>query len=109
MTDNPTGPISVIAVITAQPDAAEEVFEALKGLGEATHTEEGCLVYSVARVVGDPAKFTTIEKWTSLEALDGHMKSPHMAALGDVMKKLAEPPLILPATPAAVGDPSKAF
>jgi quinol monooxygenase YgiN len=109
MTDNPTGPLSVVAVITAQPDAAEEVFAALKGLGEATHTEEGCLVYSVARVVGDPAKFITIEKWTSQEALDGHLNSPHMAGMADAMKKLAEAPIILPGFPVELGDPAKAF
>jgi quinol monooxygenase YgiN len=99
--------ITVVAIITATPESAADVEKALSTLVEATHTEEGCLTYSLQRAVDDPTKFVTVEKWASKEALDGHFVSPHMAAVGQAMGQLAEPPTIVICNPIPLGDPAK--
>ena len=100
--------ISTVAVITAKPGSADGVGKALRELATATHTEDGCLHYSVHQGVQEPDVFVTIEKWRSQEDLDGHMASPHLqaalAAAGDLM---AEPPRIIPARSLGVGADGK--
>ena len=99
--------ITVVAVITATPESAAEVEEALRTLVAATHGEEGCLTYSLQRAADNPAKFVTVEKWASKEALDGHFTSPHMAAAGAAMQRLAEPPVVVVGETVPLGDPAK--
>ncbi|MEO6886250.1 MAG: putative quinol monooxygenase [Jatrophihabitantaceae bacterium] len=100
--------ISTVAIITAKPGSAEQVEQALQTLAEGTHAEEGCLHYSLHRGLQDPNVFVTIEKWRSQEDLDTHAKSAHIAAAFATMgEHLAGRPTIVPATPLAVGDPTK--
>ncbi len=45
-----------------------------------THKEEGCHAYSFAQDAADPGSIRLFEIWENQEALDAHMKTPHMAA-----------------------------
>ena len=47
----------------------------------ATRAEPGCGAYSYAVDVLDPNLLHVAEEWSSEEAIDLHMQSPHMAAL----------------------------
>jgi quinol monooxygenase YgiN len=73
-----------------------------------THAEEGCDLFAVHRVAGDPDRFVLIERWASREALDEHLASPHLAAFrargADIW---AEPPEITLAEALPLGEAEK--
>ncbi len=100
--------ISTVAIIKAKPENADDIAAGLIALATATHAEPGCILYSLQRGVEDPNTFVTIEKWESMEALQGHMHSPHMAEAMKVLGgALAESPIIVPGTALPAGDPAK--
>ena len=47
----------------------------------ATRGEAGCAAYAYSVDVADPNLLHVAEEWSSEEAIDAHMQSPHMAAL----------------------------
>jgi quinol monooxygenase YgiN len=48
---------------------------------EATRAEPGCVAYSYSVDVLDPNLLHVAEEWSSEDAIDAHMRSPHMGAL----------------------------
>lgn len=109
---NPTSstaqPLHVSAVITGVPGSGDRLEEMLQELAAGTHAEDGCLLYSLQRGIENPDQFVTVEKWTSKEALDGHLISPHVqAALAGAGEILAGPPMIIPTLPVEAGDAAK--
>lgn len=100
--------VNVVAVITGKPGTGDTLEPMLQALAEGTHTESGCLLYALHRGVENHDQFTTVEKWTSPETLQGHLDTDHVkAALGAAGEYLAEAPLIIPTQPVAAGDPAK--
>ncbi len=84
--------IDVVAHLHAAPGHEAIVREALESFVAPTRQEEGCLRYDLFQDISDPLKFTFIEEWTSLEALDKHSKSAHIAAGRAKMEgKLSQP------------------
>ncbi len=76
--DNP--PLTVFAEFRAAPGKEKELAAILKGLIEPTRKEQGCLQYDL-RVDNDaPGHLYFYENWTSLELLQAHLASPHLAA-----------------------------
>jgi quinol monooxygenase YgiN len=47
----------------------------------ATRAEPGCAAYAYSVDVVDPNLLHVVEEWSSEEAIEAHMQSPHMAAL----------------------------
>ncbi len=81
--------ITVVAKVTARPDAVEQVKgELLKMVGP-TRQEAGCLEYRLHQDTQDPALFLFYESWADMAALERHMASPHyrryVAAVGDLL------------------------
>lgn len=72
--------LNVVATIPVKPEHAEALRGALTQLGEATRQESGCLAYDLFESAAAPGVFVTIERWTDQDALDAHMKTPHVAA-----------------------------
>ena len=100
--------ISTIAIITAKPGSGPDVEQALRQLAAASHAEPGCLLYSLQQGMRDPDVFVTVEKWDSLDSLEAHLASDHLAeALELTRHLLATEPQIIPAQPLAVGEPAK--
>lgn len=58
-----------------------------------THAEQGCLKYALNQSVEDKHVFVMIEKWTSQEALDQHLKAPHIQELFKKLPDLLERPM----------------
>lgn len=101
-------PLHVSAVITGVPGSGDRLQEMLVELTAGTHAEAGCLLYSLQRAVGNPDQFVTVEKWTTQQALDEHLTSPHVqAALAGAGEILAGPPMIIATRPVAGGDAAK--
>ena len=89
--------IHVVAIITAKPGRRAAVLEAFHANVPAVREEAGCVEYGPtvdAEGAGDVQTpfgadaFVVIEKWESLEALDAHARSPHMAAYGAKVKDM---------------------
>lgn len=51
----------------------------------ATNAEDGCLLYSFSRDVGDPDRMVISERWRDQAAIDTHFASPHMATFNAVI------------------------
>jgi quinol monooxygenase YgiN len=89
--------VHVLAIITAKPGRRAEVLEAFKANVPNVHAEEGCIEY-VATVDAEGAgssqtrlgadSFVVVEKWASLDALEAHATSPHMAAYAAKTREL---------------------
>lgn len=103
-----TQPLHVSAVITGAPGNGDQLETLLVELATSTHAEAGCLLYSLQRAVDNPDQFVTVEKWTSRQALDEHLASPHVqAALAGAGDILASPPMIIATVPVDAGDAAK--
>jgi len=71
--------IVVIAHVRAK-SGHEVPFEGvLRALVPPTRAEAGCIQYDLHQSSEDPCAFAFYERWASPEALDEHMKTPHIA------------------------------
>lgn len=72
--------LHVVATIPVKAEHVEAMRGPLTQLAEATRQESGCLTYDLYESAAAPGVFVTVERWTGQDALDAHMKSPHVAA-----------------------------
>jgi quinol monooxygenase YgiN len=72
--------ITVVASLQAKPGREAELKHLLQSLLEPTRKERGCLQYELHVSPTQPEKFLFLETWASQEALDAHLKSPHLTA-----------------------------
>lgn len=99
--------VTVIATMKVRPGEEERALEILRGTIAASHTEEGCVRYTLHRATNEPGAFSIVEKWRSQADLDAHFKEPHLAPIAEAIKLLAEPPQILFCEPVPIGDADK--
>ena len=69
--------------------------QTLLGLVAPTRIESGCIQYDLHFDPKDAGKFMFYEIWTSREALDRHLESPHLKAFRARMPELLATPLAL--------------
>lgn len=74
-------PVTVMAVMRAQPGKEAELRSLLMSLVAPTRTEVGCLNYDLHQAAEDPARFMFHENWVSKADLDRHLASPHVTAV----------------------------
>lgn len=85
--------IRVVAHIIALPEKVEELKAVLLAIIEPTKQEAGVISYELLQNQSDPTDFTFVEEWTSNEALDTHLASPHIQnAIAKLDGLLAAPP-----------------
>jgi len=85
-------PVHVVAHFLARPDTAAAVREVVTGFIVPTRKEAGCLSYTLLQNDANPLEFTFIEQWASKEALDIHLKTPHMTqGIAKLANLLAQP------------------
>ena len=78
--------IYVIAELTAKPGKQAALIAGAKPCIAATVKENGCVFYDLNQSVTDPDSFTFVERWTSREALEAHLHTPHLATWREVGK-----------------------
>ena len=71
--------------VEIDPANRAAAIEAARVVMTATRQEEGCLEYTIAADVENPARFVIVEKWASPEALEAHFETPHMAEFQTAM------------------------
>ncbi|MDZ8184415.1 MAG: putative quinol monooxygenase [Nostoc sp. ChiSLP02] len=72
--------IHVVAHVIALPDKVEELKAVLLEVIEPTRQEPGVIKYELLQNQSNPTEFTFVEEWTSNEALNTHLDSPHLQA-----------------------------
>ncbi|HEY2773112.1 MAG TPA: putative quinol monooxygenase [Candidatus Binatia bacterium] len=77
--------IIVAVEVDVEAGAADKVRDAVAKMENATRAEEGCETYAFSVDVCDPSKIRVIERWRSIEDIQAHMASPHMAEFNKAM------------------------
>ncbi|MBN3940198.1 MAG: putative quinol monooxygenase [Nostoc sp.] len=72
--------IYIVARLIALPNKVEELKALLLELIEPARQEAGAIEYKLLQNQDDPTDFTFVEEWTSDEALNTHLDSPHFRA-----------------------------
>ena len=78
----------VAAEVGVEEGAVETVRDALLAMETETRKEPGCLTYAFSVDINDPRTLRIIERWESMEALEAHFKTPHMAAFRSAIAKI---------------------
>ena len=74
-------PLTLIARLTAKPEYAEILGEALQGMVAPTRAEDGSIDYVIHRDNDDPCVWILYENWRSRADLDAHFDEPYTRAL----------------------------
>jgi quinol monooxygenase YgiN len=90
MTDGPSSEVlRVVATIPITADGVAAAGPALAALAAASQRdEEGCLGYEVFESTSAPGTFVTIESWRSVDDMNAHMSTPHVAEAFGVLGPL---------------------
>ena len=90
--------VVVIATITVKDDKLPELLLAVKANLPHVHSERGCIEYYPAVDVptdipvqeSNANVVTMVEKWESLQALEDHLKAPHMLIYREQVSDIVE-------------------
>ena len=85
--------IVVNAIIETTEADITAMKSAIADMEVASQAEQGCWDYTFSVELNDPAKLRITERWESMEALQAHFQTPHMATFQAAMG--ANPPLNL--------------
>lgn len=83
-----SGP-TIIAKISAQPGRRDELIAALQALVDHVDSEAGTLVYVMHKDLGDEDVVWFYEHYASQDALDAHVGSEVMKAVGTGLRGIA--------------------
>jgi quinol monooxygenase YgiN len=83
----------VIAELVAKPGSADALRDLLVPFVAKARAEPGCQHYTLLEVQSEPGRFLTYEIWTDRAALDAHMTTPQIKALGPKLGPVLAKPL----------------
>jgi len=82
--------LTVVAEMQAKSGQEEKLRAALLACIEPTRKEEGCVQYDLHESTAQPGHFVFYENWTSREALDRHLATPHLELLKAQLPELLD-------------------
>jgi len=85
--------ITVLARLRAKAETVDKVKAECLALVEPTRAEAGCINYDLHQDTSDPAAFMFYENWTSKQALDEHIATPHLQRFIGLAEKNLDGPL----------------
>ena len=91
LSENQSNPIVVIAIAKIKPGREAEFQQAVSLILPPTRKESGNRSFAYHQSTENVGEFAFIEQWASQEALDTHMKTPHMQAFFAAVGTLFEP------------------
>ncbi len=71
--------IVVAGIIQIDPAKRDVAIAAMRDLMAETRKEKGCVAYVMSGDFEDAGTIRLFEEWDSQDALDAHVKAPHMA------------------------------
>ena len=84
--------ILVIARFRPRPDRLDEFLAVLKDVQAASRLDDGCLNYGYYSNVDDDLSFIAVEEWRDMQALEEHLRTPHVARLIAALPEHADGP-----------------
>jgi quinol monooxygenase YgiN len=84
--------VIVIARFRPHPERLDDLFGILKDVQEASRADDGCLHYGYYAEIADPLSLVAVEEWRDQEALDAHLRTPHVARLVAALPEHAAAP-----------------
>ena len=78
----------VAAELSIEAGATDAVKEELRTMETESRKEPGCQTYAFSIDVNDPETLRITERWNSMDDLEAHFKTPHMAAFGAAMAQI---------------------
>lgn len=82
--------LTVVAEMVASPGKEADLRAALLACIEPTRGEDGCVQYDLHESTDKPGHFVFYENWTSREALDRHLATPHLENLKAALPSLLD-------------------
>ena len=82
--------LTIVAIVQSTAADIEAMRPAMQAMEEASRAEEGCHDYTFLQEVSNPDVLRINERWESMEALQAHFATPHMAEFNKAMG--AHPP-----------------
>lgn len=71
--------IVVSGTLKLKPESLQTLRDLARETIRGTRAETGCIVYSFAEDLVEPGLVRIYEEWETMEALDTHGKTPHIA------------------------------
>ena len=71
--------VNVCASLKVKEEKLDEFLAACDPCIQATNKEKGCIFYNCHQDLSDPTHIMFIEQWESIEDLETHLKSQHVA------------------------------
>lgn len=80
----------IIVAVEAEVEesAISGVRDAIDRMEEQSRKEAGCLTYAFSTDINNPNTIRVFERWESMEALQAHFKTPHMAEFNKALAEL---------------------
>jgi quinol monooxygenase YgiN len=82
--------VIVIARVRPRRDRRREFVELLEEVQAASRGDDGCLHYGYHVEITDPDAFIAVEEWRDMAALEGHLRTPHVARLVAALPEMLE-------------------
>src|SRR3954451_19434100 len=73
--------VIVIARFRPRSDNLDEFVAILGDVQEASREDDGCVNYGYSRGIVDDTEFVAVEEWRDMEALEAHLRTPHVGRL----------------------------
>ena len=80
--------IIIMGTVKLAPDRLDAARPAMQRMVDASRAEPGCIAYTYAQDLLDPATIHVAEQWRDRGALAEHFATPHMAEWRGVMGEL---------------------
>ncbi|MBW4025390.1 MAG: antibiotic biosynthesis monooxygenase [Proteobacteria bacterium] len=84
--------IRVVAFLKVKPGAKPAMEAAVGACSSASRAEDGCVMYAGHWDQSDEHRLVFVEHWTSREALDRHMTTPHFHTFVAAIENLVQGP-----------------
>lgn len=81
--------LAILAKITLEPGSVDSYLQAARPILTLTREEPGCTHYAFSRCVENAAVVWITEEWESEQALQDHLRSPHITAFLNQIKSMA--------------------
>ena len=84
---------TIIGTVVAKPEMRDELMRILAAQVAPTRAEPGCINYDFHCDKADPNVFIFYENFVNKEALEDHLKKPHLKPLIDRLDELLAKPV----------------
>lgn len=80
----------MIARFRPRADRRDEFVALLTEVQAASRLDDGCVNYGYYTDVADPLAYIAVEEWRDMDALEAHLREPHVARLVSSIPDFAE-------------------